>query len=101
MEPNGFVEASSGLLLAWGTGAIIGPLIASHAMDAFGYGALFLVTAAVHGALFGFALYRIGKRDAPADDQKSEFVPSGIFKPTPPTTQLDPRSQSDASSDEL
>ncbi|MEZ5583034.1 MAG: MFS transporter [Candidatus Competibacteraceae bacterium] len=57
-----FVEASGGLLLTYGVGASVGPLIAASAMQRLDVGGLFVVTAVVH-LLFGlFTLYRITRR---------------------------------------
>ncbi len=95
VESEGFVEASSGLLMAWAIGASIGPIAAAMAMQAFGSGALFLVTASVHMAIFVFALYRIRRRATRTEDRKSEFVPVGIAKPTPVVGRFDPRAADD------
>lgn len=59
------VAASGGLLLAFGLGAIVGPLVASAAMQAFGAGALFVHAALVHVAFVVFALHRIRMRRRP------------------------------------
>ncbi len=95
VERQEFVEASSGLLLAWAIGATIGPSLASVTMQAWGAGALFLITAGVHATLFAFTLYRMSRRDAPAETRKTEFVPSGIAKPSPTIGELDPRASRD------
>ncbi len=76
VEKDGFVEASSGLLLLYGAGAVLGPLIASSAMGFFGSVGLFGFTAVVHGALAGFALYRMRRRERPAEAERAHFVDS-------------------------
>jgi MFS family permease len=76
VEDNGFVEASGGLLLLYGIGAVIGPLVASAAMRYGGVAMLFLFTAAVHIALAAFTLYRMRRRQAPAGEERTPFVDS-------------------------
>lgn len=56
------VAASGGLLLAFGLGAIVGPVAAAALMQSFGPGALFAYAAAVHAAFVVFTLYRMRKR---------------------------------------
>lgn len=64
-EPGKFVETSSGLLLVYGAGAVVGPVLASFAMDTFGTGALFAFGAVVYVLLAGFVVVR-RTRIAPA-----------------------------------
>lgn len=74
VEHDGFVEAASGLLLIWGAGAVIGPLLASNAIIAFGLGGLFFTTAALHVLLIGFVIYRISRREARTAAERGEFL---------------------------
>ena len=85
-----FIEISSGLLLLFGAGAMIGPLVASIAMSAAGPAGLFLFTAPIHLGLASFAVWRMFRRSrAPAEERT-------VFKEVPQTSpalyQLDPRS---------
>jgi MFS family permease len=87
-----FVEASSGLLLTWGIGASIGPLIASLAMEHVGLGALFLYTALVHGTFALVTLYRITQRAPVPAAERPDFVQhSTTVRTTPALATLDPR----------
>jgi MFS family permease len=84
-----FVEISSGLLLLFGAGAIVGPLAASVVMSLAGPAGLFLFTAPTHAALASFAMWRMLRRPrAPAEERT-------VFKEVPQTSpalyQLDPR----------
>jgi MFS family permease len=84
-----FVEISSGLLLLFGAGAIVGPLIAAIVMSMVGPAGLFLFTAPTHIALASFAVWRMLRRArAPAQERT-------VFKEVPQTSQalyqLDPR----------
>jgi len=74
VESDGFVEAASGLLLTFSVGAMIGPVIASSAMDAFGPSTLFAYTAVVHLALISFTLYRIRVRVAATEEERGVFA---------------------------
>ncbi|MFN0263012.1 MFS transporter [Tepidamorphus sp. 3E244] len=81
-KPEQLVELSTGLLLIYTTGAIIGPLAAAFFIGIAGPLALFGWTAGVHAVLAGYALYRIFQR-APAKEQNRE-----PFVATPRTTPL-------------
>ncbi len=91
VSPEGFVEAASGSLLLWSLGAIAGPIVAGLAMSATDPNALFLTTAAAHGALALFAVWRMTRRRAPATEEKEAFVPTGLNRTTLAALPLDPR----------
>jgi len=73
IEPQGYVEASSGLLLVFGVGAVIGPIIASAVTRAFGIDLLFAYTAVIHLATAVFALYRMGRRRPVPQEERVAF----------------------------
>ena len=58
-DPREYVTVSSGLLLVYGIGAIIGPFAASSAISALGPNMLFVFTAAIHALLLLFAVGRM------------------------------------------
>ncbi len=64
--PDGkLLYASAGMLTAFSTGAVIGPIIAASAIQAFGYNALFVYFAVIY-VLYAVLLYlRIRHRPAP------------------------------------
>jgi len=62
VEPDGYVEAASGLLLVFALGAVVGPVIASTFMRFWGPDALFGTTAGFQVCLAVFALYRMSQR---------------------------------------
>lgn len=82
------VAASSGLLLAFGVGAMIGPGFASIWMDLGGPYALFLYFAVWSAALVVFVLYRRRRRAQVEQEEKTVFVP--IATTTPAALELDP-----------
>jgi MFS family permease len=87
-----FVEMASGLLLVNGAGSVLGPVVAAFFMQGYGPAGLFIVTAVVHVAMAGFALYRLYVRKAVPDDVKPGFVAAA-----PGATALDPRAGRNAS----
>ncbi|USG61834.1 MFS transporter [Sneathiella marina] len=69
------VQVSAGLLLAYGTGASIGPIIASQIMGVMGPAGLFYFIAACAVFLALFAILRIIQR--PSGEHKASFLPLG------------------------
>jgi MFS family permease len=64
--------ASGGLVLTFGVGAILGPLVAGWAMQQIGPFAFWLVLGTTFSAIASYALYRMTKREAvPADETES------------------------------
>jgi len=94
-DPGDFLKTSGGLLLLFGVGTMVGPLIAAVLMSATQPGALFQVTAAAHLSLVGFAIWRITQRAPVEGAEKTDFVPviSTARMSTPETAVLDPRSE--------
>lgn len=72
-DASEYVKVSAGLLLLYGVGAIIGPLVASACMTWFDAGGLFLFIAFVHGVLVLVAFYRMLRGRRPAPDQHIAF----------------------------
>jgi len=69
------VETSSGLLLVYAGGAVLGPLATGPLMEVFGPGALFLTIAVLLGVLALYFLYRSGKRPIVEDEERADFYP--------------------------
>lgn len=95
-DASEFVKVSSGLLIIYGAGSVIGPALSGPLMDLMGASGFF-VTMAVAYAIYGLhAYWRIRRFERPAvSGQKTEFkihTPDG--QPTPETMQLDPRAES-------
>ncbi|MCX2724159.1 MFS transporter [Roseibium salinum] len=100
-DPGDFLRISGGLLLIFGTGTMVGPLLASGLMTFTYPGALFQVTAAAHLSMMLFALWRMRQRTALTPQEKSDFVPvsSGQIT-TPETVSMDPRTEPEEMSGE-
>jgi MFS family permease len=69
-----YVMISSGLLLMYGIGAIVGPFLASVAMHLMGSGGLFLYTALIHLLLICYIAMRFAKRRPAPDEEHRRFV---------------------------
>jgi MFS family permease len=90
-----FVRVSSGLLLAYAVGAVIGPMIAGVSMTRFGPSALFIHTGIIQALLAVFGLYRITQRRSRPAAEQSAFV--GVPETSPEVFRLDPRAEELAS----
>jgi MFS family permease len=88
------IAISAGLLLLFGAGAVIGPMLAGFTMAWFGAGGMFGQIAVV--ALFGcvFAIIRRKARPAPPDEQKEPFVAAS--RSASPGLVLGPRAPEEA-----
>jgi MFS family permease len=74
-EPGTAIQISGGLLLTFGIGSIVGPTIAGWAMAEVGIRALFMVTSCSHAMVILYTLWRMSKRRAVAEIDKSNFQP--------------------------
>lgn len=69
-----FVVVSSGLLLMYGVGAVIGPLLASGLMQAIGAPGLYAFTAAIHIILLVYLFIRRFRRSPAAEAEQVAFT---------------------------
>jgi MFS family permease len=72
-DPSDYVGTASSLLLVNGLGSIVGPIAAAFLLRAAPGGGLYLFTAAMHGALLGFVLWRVTRRRAPPEEARESF----------------------------
>lgn len=91
------IAATSGLLLAFGLGAMLGPIGAAALMDAFGRNALFYYSLGGAVLLAAFTLWRIRRRAPAPDAEKTVFVPMSTTTPQP--VQLDPWTEAAANAE--
>lgn len=70
--------ASARLVFVFGMGSVIGPIAAGWAMSAFGAGAFFVLGAAAHLLIAGYALFRMTRRGPVPVEERSEFVALGV-----------------------
>ncbi|TSD84691.1 MFS transporter [Mycobacterium sp. KBS0706] len=84
-----FVETSSGLLLIYAIGAVVGPVPASLLMVQLGTPTLFAFVGAVNLVLVAFTLYRMGQRARAPAESRPGFV--SVQPATQGAIGLDPR----------
>jgi len=82
------VEVSSGLLMTFSIGAVIGPLLASFVMSRAGHGALFLHSAAAHVLIAGVMIARVQLRPKLPSERNEEFV--AVPRTTPASSACGP-----------
>ncbi len=88
-----FVKLSGGLLLLYGIGTIIGPLLGAQAMGVFGPAGLFAVTSAAQALIAVYAMMRSFKRAPVPVGLRSLFRSTPSERAlTPESVRLDPRS---------
>jgi MFS family permease len=91
-KPEEFAKVSGGLLLLYGFGTMIGPVIGAVLMGSMRPESLFLTTALAHFLLVGYTMLRIRRRAPVPLDEREAFksMPSerGV---TPEAARLDPR----------
>mgnify|MGYP003465541546 CR=1 FL=1 len=88
-----FVKLSGGLLLLYGIGTIIGPLIGSQAMTIFGPAGLFAVTAGAQASMAAYAILRSFRRAPVPIGLRTLFRSTPSERAlTPEAVRLDPRS---------
>lgn len=75
-EPGNLVQTASGLLIAYGCGAVAGPIIAANAMSVFGPPGMFAFSAVVSAMLAFFAFYRMRRRATKRRAERKPFVPT-------------------------
>ncbi len=68
------IAVGAGLLLAFGVGAIVGPILASAAMDWTGAIALFAYTGLIGLCLLALTIYRLASKAAVSPEEKGDFV---------------------------
>lgn len=91
-DPAQYVKVSSGLLLLYGLGTIVGPTVGGLVMGWIGPYALFAVTGLAHLGITVYALVRVRLRAAipPSSRESFEVLPSSKVA-TPESFALSPR----------
>ncbi|PWJ85041.1 putative MFS family arabinose efflux permease [Pseudaminobacter salicylatoxidans] len=92
-----FVKVSGGLLLLYGFGTMIGPMIGAGLMGPLSPESLFLATALAHFVLAGYTLLRIRRRaPVPLEEREAFKTLPAERGVTPEVARLDPRAEEDA-----
>jgi len=96
-DAEDFVKVSSGLLILYGMGNMVGPLITGPLMEYYGASIIFTVIGAAHLVLAAFVSYRVMVRKRPDDIDTLDFQVGPIAKgQTPESYALDPRADAEA-----
>jgi MFS family permease len=84
-----YVPAAGGLLLAYGIGASLGPIVSSQVMEAIGPRGLFGFITAALLFIAAFTAYRMTRRTAKPLAEQGEFIK--VLQTTQVAAELDPR----------
>lgn len=94
-RPQDFVKVSGGLLLLYGFGTMIGPVLGAGLMASMRPESLFLATALPHFLLVGYTMLRISRRaPVPLDEREAFKTLPADRGVTPEAVRLDPRTPS-------
>lgn len=96
VERKDFVAASSGLLFAWGVGAVAGPTVAGAVMRLLGPGGLFVFLVAALASIAVFILFRMVVRPALSPQEQGNYVAVPVTQGTYGAPELDPRAEADS-----
>lgn len=95
-----FVEVSSGIMLTFGIGTMIGPLLIGAIMEQTGPGGFFAALTVGFIAYSGYVGWRTTRRDMPDEAERSDFqIMPPMREQTPQTAELDPRSDPEYGAD--
>jgi MFS family permease len=93
IEPKDMVQATGGLVLAFGIGAALGPISAAAVMKVVGPAGLFIFTGAVIVLVAAFIIYRMRCRQWVPVAEKESFVLMPEATTTPVAMEFDPRTE--------
>lgn len=91
MDSSQIIAASSGLLLSYGLGSVLGPLLSSVLMDRFGPEALFHTLALALAAMAVYTLYRQYRMPPMPVEAQEQFVPA--IPDVHAISDMDPRNE--------
>ncbi len=97
-EPSDYVALNAGLLLLYGVGAIVGPILASQAMDLLGTRALFGYTMTIHLLMVFYGLWRLTRREAISREAQDDYLP--MPQTSPVIFEFNPQLDADRSATE-
>lgn len=89
IQPSEVVEVTTGMLLMYGVGAILGPAVVGLVMSLTDNASFLAFLAAVMGLLAVYTLHRLPKRQPVPEAIKTDFVLT--VDGAPPLAKLDPR----------
>ncbi|GHC77086.1 MFS transporter [Limoniibacter endophyticus] len=93
-DASSFAKISGGLLLLYGFGTMLGPILAAIFMESIRPEGIFLATALAHFAIAGYAMARTRKRAPVPVEDREAFTPVPAERAvTPEALRLDPRAE--------
>lgn len=93
LSHNDIVAATQGLMLIYGVGAVLGPIVGGVFTTSLGPNGLFVYLLIISIALGCYLLLRMQVKSAPSVEEHAAFVPMPTT--TPVASELDPRSIED------
>ncbi len=87
-QASDMVQVSTGLLLIYTIGAVVGPTLAASLVEVTVPGALFALTAITHVAMAVLTIYRLSQRAAVPVEEREPFVP--MPRTSPGVSELNP-----------
>lgn len=91
MDPQDVVAATGGLVLAYGLGASIGPMLAPLFINLIGEQGLFIYFSTSSAFLAIFIIWRMSQRKSMPYEAQQQFI--AVPRTTPIANELDPRAQ--------
>ena len=91
LDHSHITRATALLLIAYGSGSVLGPIASSVMVEIFGINAIFPYFAILLGALGLVGLYSVTQRPIVPLDQQMDFLP--LASVTPIVCEMDPRSE--------
>jgi len=91
LEPHQITKATSYLLIFYGLGAVVGPIVAAWVIKVLGIYFLFFYFIILLGALSLLGSYAVFKRKKIAIEDQNMFLP--LTRTTPIAYEMDPRSE--------
>lgn len=74
-DPEELIQVARALLVAYGIGAIFGPILSAFMMGRIGPNGLFGSSAVITAVLGFYAIYRVKVRDTKSFEDKAPFIP--------------------------
>ncbi len=92
-DQQSFVKVTSGLLLLYGFGTMIGPILGAWAMESIAPEGLFAITALAHISIMAHAIIRSRMRAPVPIELRDNFQTVHSERVTPEGVRLDPRAE--------
>lgn len=87
-KPEDALLTSGALLLVFGIGSIVGPMLSGLLMSTSGAAGLFAITLTAHAVLIGYTLWRMTRRASVEASEKEAFHPQGLSVGATPQTNV-------------